>query len=143
MKCSFIVQEEIRLSIEISDEDIDLNTGARSLIRIQNFIYEIPRSQPTSTAFSSLQTLESSHTPPLRLTFRFRLTCTPGSCGSDCTQTSNCTPFPNACELECNNAMQCQNGGRCMVRKYTEKDIPKENVYLQIFCPKLKLFIHP
>ena len=62
------------------------------------------------------ETLGGALLSTLQLRLQFRLICTPGSCGTDCSQTTNCSPYPPACRPDCDNSMPCMNGGTCMVR---------------------------
>ena len=51
----------------------------------------------------------------LTVSFEYRLICTPGSCGSDCSQTTGCAGFPAACPAGCGASDPCLNGGTCTV----------------------------
>ena len=51
-------------------------------------------------------------TNSLTLSFQYRIICTAGTCGSDCSQTTNCTSFPTCLPTICDD-FPCQNGGTC------------------------------
>ena len=48
----------------------------------------------------------------LNLTFQYRVICSAGTCGSDCSQTTNCQPFPSCVPITCADS-PCLNGGTC------------------------------
>ena len=96
---------------DIVDVDLNLISQMRSTVVItSNLLFEV--SQGVSETFRS-EVLGGATLTNLELRMEHRLICTPGSCGPDCTQTTNCIPFPPACPSVCDEP--CVNGGICQV----------------------------
>ena len=103
----------------IVDEDIDPITNSRRTVRIENIFAEMSRVQGINPVISSVQTLGGGIIEDLMLTFQYRLICTDGFCGNDCSQTTNCPDFAPLCPSEpsqCSAEMGCLNSGTCQVR---------------------------
>ena len=112
---SKILQDTLRVIFEINDEDIDPITNALSIDAIAPMTFrEIFQPTGINPEFQTLS-VAGAFTVDLNITFDYRLICTPGSCGSDCSQTNNCPSFPAACPVACSDAMPCLNGGSCQV----------------------------
>ena len=110
-------QETIRISFDISDVDVNIISGLVSTVDIAtNMIFEIGQIPGTNPSFSQMQTLGAPLLTDLSMEFSYRLICTENTCGSDCSQTTNCQPFPDACEVDvaC-QTVTCSNGGTCAV----------------------------
>lgn len=123
MKIVLSPQESIRINFDVSDVDYNPISGQRSTVDIAtNMIFEIEFIAGTNSEFSPVQTLGAPNLADLTIDFDYRLICTEGSCGNDCSQTSNCLPFPDACcmmgmcEEDMCQMVTCLNGGICDVR---------------------------
>ena len=80
-----------------------------------NVVFDIGRFQGTASDFSAVQSLGAPYLSDLTMMFQYRVTCTQGFCGSDCSQTANCAATPAACPESCGSNTPCLNGGTCMV----------------------------
>lgn len=106
------LQEAIRLKAEIADVDTTSNMGATQLefILRSSTLATIRRPSAPSAGFTSTQNYTGANS--LVLSYQYRIVCTAGTCGSDCTQTVNCDPFPACTPTTCADS-PCQNGGTC------------------------------
>lgn len=110
------LQETIRVFFDIVDVDIDPQTLGRTTFPISiNTFAELPRIQGTNSEFSDIETIGGPILADLTITFQYRLICTAGFCGNDCSQTTNCPGFPEACPPGCSAENPCPNGGTCEV----------------------------
>ena len=108
------MQEVLRLQASIADADQDPVTGRP----VQQFILstssgtiaDIRRPSAPNATFTNIRTFNGPNS--LTLTYQYRIICTAGTCGSDCSQTTNCLPFPSCTPLTCADS-PCQNGGTC------------------------------
>lgn len=82
---------------------------------VSNFVQEISRIPGTNPAFSNIMTGAAPNLDTLTIQFRYRLICTSGTCGNDCSQTTGCSGFPEACPSSCDATTPCMNGGTCDV----------------------------
>ena len=106
------------------DEDIDPISRALSHDLIAPMTFrEIHQPMGIDSEFRRLS-IRGAFTVDLNITFDYRLICTPGSCGSDCSQTSSCPSFPAACPAACGDTMPCLNGGSCRVCEVTRTGGP-------------------
>ena len=102
----------LRIQAIIVDGDTDPDTRAP----IQEFILrsfpiaEFFRPSAPNATYTSIQTFTGANS--LTLMFQYRVICSAGTCGSDCSQTTNCTPFPSCVPLTCADS-PCLNGGTC------------------------------
>ena len=107
-----ILQQQLRLLIVIHDVDTNLITGAPVQETIQESfpIAEISRPSAPNATFTNTQTFIGANS--LTITFQYRIICNTSTCGSDCSQTSNCQPFPSCVPITCADS-PCLNGGTC------------------------------
>ena len=77
-------------------------------------MFDIYQPQGVSEIFRN-ESLGGSILDTLELQVQYRLICTVGFCGPDCSQSSNCQPFPPACPVEESAVCDCMNGGTCQV----------------------------
>ena len=96
----------------IADIDIDQMTGAPEQELILNTFPVATFSHPSapSATYTSIQTFNGANF--LFLTFQYQVICSAGICGSNCSQPTNCLPFPSCVSLICADSL-CQNGGTC------------------------------
>jgi hypothetical protein len=102
----------LRILAAIADVDTNPMTGARE----QEFILgsfpvvEISHPSAPNSTFTDIQTFRGANS--LTLTYQSRVICSAGTCGDDCSQTTNCQPFPSCVPLTCADSL-CLNGGTC------------------------------
>ena len=98
--------------VEIADVDTNSRTGTVELEFILRSTTLVSLSRPSapSSGFTSTQSYNGANS--LTLSYQYRIICTEGTCGSDCSQTTNCTPFPACTPTTCADS-PCQNGGTC------------------------------
>lgn len=112
------MQQVLRMQANIVDTDRDPMTGGP----VQEFILstssgtivDIRRPSAPNATFTNIRTFSGPNS--LTLTYQYRIICSTGTCGSDCSQTTNCQPFSSctpATPLTCADS-PCQNGGTCM-----------------------------
>ena len=106
------LQEAIRLRTEIADVDRNPTSGATELefILRSSTLATIYRPSAPSAGFTSTQNYTGANS--LVLSYQYRIVCTAGTCGSDCTPRDNCVPFPACTPTICADS-PCQNGGTC------------------------------
>ena len=109
---TLFVQQSLRLQAAIADVDRDPLTGSLQLPPILGTtpIATISRPAAPSATFTSTQTFNGANS--LTLSYQYRVICTSGTCGSDCSQTTNCQPFPSCVPITCAD-QPCLNGGTC------------------------------
>ena len=101
---------------DIVDIDIDPRTNTLTTATIASgIILDIGRFGGTNPEFSVIETLGAPNLADLTMTLQYRVICTQGFCGSDCSQTANCGGFPAACPATCGDNTPCLNGGTCEV----------------------------
>ena len=107
-----IIQQQLRLLVVIDDVDTDPVTGAPVQESILGLfpITEISRPSAPNATFTNTRTFSGANS--LTLTYQYRVICSAGTCGSDCSQTSNCQPFPSCVPVTCADS-PCMNGGTC------------------------------
>lgn len=107
-----LLQEIIRILAEIVDAD-DQNVIPSSLYEIIMSSRPILLIERPKVPFSEYTLFSPFYGPnSLSLTFEHRVICSAGTCGSDCSQTTNCLSFPSCTPLTCADS-PCQNGGTC------------------------------
>ena len=106
------IQNNLRVITDITHME-----GNRNEIIVHNFVQPLGRISGTNSTFSSNITFFATAPSTLTIQLRYRLICTAGSCGSDCSQTTGCLTFPQACVPDCDQSTPCMNGGTCQVRK--------------------------
>ena len=111
MSCVFFtLQQTLRLRMDITHTE-----GGRNILIVANFVQQFEDIPGTDAAFSSNITFFATAPSTLHVKLRYRLICTPGTCSRDCSQTSGCRGFSQACVLDCNATVPCLNGGTCEV----------------------------
>lgn len=108
------MQQVLRIQASIADADEDQMTGGQ----IQDFILtassgtivEIRRPSAPNATFTNIQTFNGANS--LTLTYQYRIICSSGTCGSDCSQTTNCGSFPSCTPITCADS-PCLNSGTC------------------------------
>ena len=112
------MQQVLRMQASIVDTDRDPMTGGPLqefiLSTSSGTIVDIRRPSAPNATFTNIQTFSGPNS--LTLTYQYRIICSTGTCGSDCSQTTNCQPFSSctpATPLTCADS-PCQNGGTCM-----------------------------
>jgi hypothetical protein len=73
-------------------------------------IIEISRPSAPNTTFTYTQTFNGPNS--LTLTYQYRVICSAGTCGDDCSQTTSCQSFPSCVPLTCADS-PCLHGGSC------------------------------
>ena len=108
----YYTQQRLRIMAEIADVDINPTSGASEQRFILNSlpIAEISRPSAPNAAFINTQTFSGPNS--LTIIFQYRIICSAGTCGSDCSQTTNCQPFPLCVPITCADS-PCLNGGNC------------------------------
>ena len=95
------------------DVDIDPSTNVKTTDTIApNVLFEIYQPQGTNANFRD-EVIGGANLVNLQLRLQYRLICTPGSCGADCSQTTGCSPFPPAClpdQPVRDDSRPCDNG---------------------------------
>jgi hypothetical protein len=99
--------------------DVDPRTNRRSTVSIANIFAELSRIPRTNPELSNTVFVADGTLHDLVLTFQYRLICTEGFCGSDCSQTTNCPSFPPLCVPACSAEVPCPDGGMCQVNNST------------------------
>ena len=107
------MKQLLRLLGTIADLDSDPITEApvQQFILSSDPIVDIVRPSAPSATYTNIRTFNGPNA--LTLTYQYRIICTVGTCGSDCSQTTTCPPFPSCTPLTCADS-PCQNGGTCM-----------------------------
>lgn len=118
------------MTIDAQDYDPPVGNGAFTLGQIGSPFFDINRPSAPNEAFTAMMT---SSMGQATITYRYRVICTDGSCGNDCSQTTGCNPWTPACEsittqpdtpapgVEPTSPLDpcvqnpCRNGGTCMV----------------------------
>ena len=100
---------------------MDPATGMTNREEIGIIIVRIGRPSAPNAMFTMYQNYTGGFA---QLELRYRVICTTGTCGSTCSQTTSCNPFPSACSttvtpVDCGDS-PCQNGGTCNVYIYVE-----------------------
>ena len=108
----FLIQQQLRLLAVIADTDTNSVTGQpeQEFILSLSPIAEISRPLAPNATYTDIETFNGANS--LTLKFQYRIICTPSKCGSDCSQTTNCTPFPSCVPLTCADS-PCLNSGTC------------------------------
>ena len=109
---SIRLQQQLRVQVEIADIDRNPTSGSimQQFVQGVSPIGTISRPSAPNAAFSSTQNFTGANS--LSLTFQYRVICTTGTCGSTCSQTANCQPFPSCTPITCADS-PCLNGGTC------------------------------
>ena len=108
-----LMQEIVRILAEIVDVDENsISISSEEIIMSRRAILLLQQPLPPSSRQNYVQqSFFSSRF--LNLTFQYRVICTAGSCGSNCTQTTNCPlPPPDCVPITCADS-PCFNGGTC------------------------------
>ena len=118
------------MSFDIVDIDIDPRTNTLTTATIASgIILDIGRFRGTNPEFSAIETLGAPNLADLTMTLQYRVICTQGFCGSDCSQTASCGGFLAACPATCGDNIPCLNGGRCEVHTFFQSSMHKCTVY--------------
>lgn len=97
----------------IFDNDADSNAT------IDTLLYRIESPVDIDSNFNSYQTPIESGVWDVNIELRYRLICTPGSCGNYCSQDVHCPSFADVCGLACNSTdASCSTYGACVVSNY-------------------------
>ena len=106
------IQQVLRIQVTVADVDQNPVTKApeQEFILSSNALLDIPRPSAPSATYTNIQTFNGANS--LSLKFQYRVICSAGTCGSDCSRTSNCQPFPSCVPLTCADS-PCLNGGTC------------------------------
>jgi hypothetical protein len=104
----------------IADVDTNPMTGApeqRFILRSFPIVDQISRPSAPNSTYTNIQTFSGANS--LTLTFQYRVICSAGTCGNDCSQTTNCQPFPSCVPITCADS-PCLNNGTLWSLFYTK-----------------------